>query len=96
MAKRTQSEATWIVLDPETLPKASQAQYRTYKTTYAEMKADRETFENGLREALAPKTPAGKRIVFGYNFGKLSIAMVDDDAKKAAPKGSLNFADLLR
>ena len=38
-------------------------------------------FETIVSEAA--ELPAGKRVVFGYNFGKLSVAIVDDDCKPA-------------
>ena len=92
MAK-SPSTANWQTIDPETLPAPVAKQYLRYKETYKEMKADRDAFEQAMRD-LAP-TPDGKRLVFGYNFGKLSIAAVDDTAKPASTKGALSLSAFL-
>ena len=75
------TDAVWIEINPETLPKDIAEAYAQYKEIYKEMKAQRLRFETMFADlADAPK---GKRIVFGYNFGKLSVALVDDDRKPA-------------
>lgn len=76
MAKQPAIKADWQTLDPATLPAPIAKQYARYKEAYLEMKAERNAFEQAMRD-LAP-APAGKRLVFGYNFGKLSVALVDD------------------
>lgn len=84
----TKSELTWTEIDPETLPAAQAAAYAEYKALYRKMKACREAFEASFQSA----APEGKRFVFGYNFGRLSIAVADDDKrarKSAQPKASL-------
>ncbi len=91
-----QSTATWQNIDPASLPEDLAKHYAAYKAAYAEMKSARETFEEEMREALRSQTPRGKRIVFGYNFGKLSIACVEDDAKPASTASATSFANLLR
>ncbi len=93
MAK-TASTATWTQIDTDSLPTAIAKQYANYKSAYAEMKAERKAFEDALAEKLA--VPAGKRAVFGYNFGKLSIAIVDDDKPKAKASSAVSLADLMR
>lgn len=75
MAK-SPTTANWQTLDPATLPTPIAKQYERYKAAYREMKAERESFETAMREQAA--APTGKRLVFGYNFGKLSVALVDD------------------
>lgn len=92
MAKST-TTANWQTLDPETLPEAVRKQYLRYKESYKEMKMDRDAFEQAMRDQAA--APQGKRLVFGYNFGKLSVALVDDDAKPVAAKGSLSLSAFL-
>lgn len=88
-------KATWITIDPASLPTSIAKQYDNYKEAYKEMKAERTAFEEALSSALSP--PKGKRVVFGYNFGKLSIAIVDDDTKAAAkPSGAVSLASLLQ
>lgn len=93
MAKST-TPANWQTIDPTTLPVPIVKQYERYKEAYREMKAERKAFEDAL-SALAPASP-GKRIAFGYNYGKLSIAVVDDDAKPAPAKGALSLGDFLK
>lgn len=92
MAKAT-TNLIWTEIDPTTLPDVVQKAYADYKAAYREMKECRMLFEAELNEAANP--PAGKRIVCGYNFGKLSIALGDakDERKPAAAKGTL--ADFL-
>lgn len=92
MAK-SPTTANWQTLDPASLPAPVAKQYANYKSAYVEMKAERTAFEEAMRQ-LAP-APAGKRLVFGYNFGKLSVALVDDDAKPAKPSGTLSLSAFL-
>lgn len=93
MAKSPAPTANWQTIDPATLPAAVSKQYANYKSAYAEMKAERIAFEEAMRE-LAP-APTGKRLVFGYNFGKLSVALVDDDAKPAKPANATSLSAFL-
>ena len=45
---------------------------------------------------IAAELPVGKRMVCGYNFGKLSVAIVDDDRKPAkAQPAKQSLADFL-
>ena len=85
MAK-IEAKADWHNVDIDSLPKAIRDEYDTYKQSYAAMKAAREAFETAMCTALASATPTGKRIVFGYNFGKLSLAIVDAESPKASAK----------
>jgi hypothetical protein len=87
-------KANWLTIDPSTLPAIIQEDYRQYKAQYAIAKQARETFENALRKAVA--APAGQRLAVNYNFGKLSVAFVADDAKATTSKGSVSFASLAR
>ena len=87
------NKANWLSIDPSTLPAIIQEDYRIYKAKYAEAKQAREVFENALRKAVA--APAGQRLAVNYNFGKLSVAFVTDDAK-ASPRGTVSFAALRR
>lgn len=81
------TEATWIEIDPTSLPAQVREGYERYKALYREMKDARNLFEMALSAQAAP--PQGKRVVFGYNFGKLSVAIVDDDRKPTKPKTSI-------
>jgi hypothetical protein len=91
MAK-TETKANWQTIDTDTLPVAIAKQYANYKASYAEMKAERKALEDALSTAISPK--AGKRCVFGYNFGKLSVAIVDDDKPATKSAGTVSLSAL--
>lgn len=86
MAKAHRAELSWSEIDPASLPTAIGEAYAKYKAQYAAMKEARARFEDMLQ----PGAPAGKRIVCGYNFGKLSVALADAADKPASSKGSLS------
>ncbi len=80
------STLTWIEIDPTSLSDDQRKAYAAYKAAYVVMKQHRVDFE----ESMQVHAPAGKRIVCGYNFGKLSVALADDDRKPAKQaKGTL-------
>ena len=92
MAKQVRSDLTWTEIDPASLPEHVATLYQCYKPAYQKMKEARALFETNLNDTVSP--PAGKRVVCGYNFGKLSIALAHAaTAPKAQAKGSL--ADFL-
>lgn len=93
MAKPS-TTATWTQIDTDTLPISIAKQYGNYKTVYAEMKAERKAFEDALTAMLT--IPSGKRAVFGYNFGKLSIAIVADDAKPKTASNVVSLASFMK
>ena len=93
MAKAN-SDATWIELNVDTLAAPIAQAYGEYKEMYREMKAKRTEFETMVTNAA--QLPQGKRMVFGYNFGKLSVAIVDDDRKPAkATPAKQSLADFI-
>lgn len=94
MAKASTTTATWMQIDTASLPTPIAKQYTRYKESYAEMKAERKAFEDAITAQLA--IPSGKRAVFGYNFGKLSIAIVADDAKPKSTSSAVSLASLLK
>lgn len=88
------SEAQWMDIDVATLSAEAQVAYSEYKDAQRRAAALREVFETTCVAGL--EIPQGKRMVFGYRFGKLSAAIVEDDRKASKPKqakGSL--ADFL-
>lgn len=92
MTKQARATLSWIEIDPASLTSAQQSAYAAYKAAYKVMKSEREAFET----AMQVDCPAGKRIVCGYNFGKLSVAI--DDAKPEATskaKGTQTLAAFL-
>jgi hypothetical protein len=94
MTKHEAPKAIWNTIDPTSLPTAMAKQYTRYKEAYAEMKAERKAFEDAISDTIAPAP--GKRVVFGYNFGKLSIAIVDDDTKPKTPTGAISISALCK
>lgn len=87
------SELTWVNIDPATLSTEDRANYEAYKVAQRAAAELRTAFEAGMNA----KAPQGKRMVFGYKFGKLSVAL--DDAKTDKPKapaGGLSLADFLK
>lgn len=90
MAKQ---EANWVNIDTDTLSVELKNAYAEYKGQYQAMKKAREQFE-GLMGA---SIPAGQRMIFGYNFGKLSVAVVEDDRKATKPKATTqSLSDFLK
>ena len=88
------STAIWTQIDPDSLPTPIAKQYANYKSAYAEMKAERKAFEEALAAMLT--IAAGHRVVFGYNFGKLSIAIVPDDKPAAKASSAVSLASLIK
>jgi hypothetical protein len=87
MAKQDRSELKWVEIDVESLEDTQRIAYDDYKAAYKAMKSARECFEEEM-QSLAPE---GKRLVFGYNFGKLSVAVTEKAVEKAkAGKQSLS------
>lgn len=84
-------DAVWVEIDPETLDADQKQAYDGYKAIYREMKAQRERFEASMSQGV----PEGQRMIFGYNFGKLSVAIVADDRKPKAGKPKQSLAEFL-
>lgn len=87
------STANWLNVSLDDISIQARHQYEQYKAAYRLMKEAREAFEGTMTRDNPVAT--GQRLVFGYNFGKLSLAVVADDQprKQAKPKQSL--ADFL-
>lgn len=83
----------WENLNPASLPPAIAKQYEAYRAAYANAKAAREAFEATMRAAVV--APAGKSLVMGYRFGKLSYAFAPVKATKASAS-LVDFAKLAR
>lgn len=80
----TKQDAQWVNIDVDTLASDQRAAYDTYKALYKRMKECRDVFE----QSMSAHVPEGERMIFGYNFGKLSIAIVPDDRKPVKAKQS--------
>lgn len=88
------SEAQWMDIDVTTLSDTAQVAYAEYKAAQKQAAILRKAFE--VETIAGLDIPAGKVMVFGYKFGKLSAAIVVDDrkpSKSKQAKGSL--ADFL-
>lgn len=93
MANVHKVKADWITVDVDTLAPDLRARYDAYKACYRAMKEARTAFE----DAMQSNVPEGERMICGYNFGKLSVAIVPDERKPAqAPKGVVSLAEFLR
>lgn len=78
------NDAVWTQIDPSTLGEDIAQAYVDYKAAYTKMKNARVLFEAKMGNAA--ELPQGKRLVFGYNFGKLSVAIVDGERVEAKPQ----------
>lgn len=88
------TETTWHNVDLDTLAGPVRRAYEEYKVAQRAAAALRASFEDACRTA--NPAPAGQRLVFGYKFGKLSVAMVADEGKPAkAKQASGSLADFL-
>lgn len=86
------SEAVWQDIDLDTLSDEQRAAYEAYKVAQRQAAALRKGFEDTMQAGL----PEGKRLAFGYRFGKLSAAVVEDDRKAGKPKAkATSLADFL-
>ena len=77
-------DAQWFNIDTDSLSEGQQAAYAAYKVAQRQAARLREAFEASVQDALA--VPEGKRVVFGYRFGRLSAALVEDDRKPSKAK----------
>jgi len=92
MAKQALPKLNWTEVDPASLDAEAQALLNTSKAKYREAKAAREAFEAYMQRF----APEGKRLVFGYNFGKLSMAIAEAVAAVVkASKGAVSFSQLI-
>src|SRR5215469_6990017 len=75
----------WLTIDMSMQPANVQEAYEYYVDLRKRTAKAKEIFETAFDATV--DVPAGGKIVHGYNFGRFSIALVDDDGRgKAAPK----------
>jgi hypothetical protein len=91
MAKNERAALSWIEIDPASLTSEQQAAYAGYKDQYRLMKVARERFEASMQV----DAPHGKRLVMGYNFGKLSVAIDAAKVEAKTSKGTQTLAAFL-
>jgi hypothetical protein len=96
MAKANhETKADWQTIAVDSLDQDHQDNWASMKAAYSLYKQAKEEFEAGMRKASGLEG-TGNRLVFGYNFGKLSLAVVPDDGKaKAAAKPALGLAEFI-
>lgn len=86
--------ANWVELDPASLEARAAKAYAMYKDMYRKAKEARLEFEQTMQEDAG--LPEGKRMIFGYNFGKLSVAVVADEGKpKKAVQAKQSLAQFI-
>lgn len=88
------TKAVWLDVNVSDISPDAKAQYEAYKAAYRVMKEARAQFEETMAMDYAVAT--GKRLVFGYNFGKLSIAVVADDKPRKVAKAKVSLAEFLK
>lgn len=93
MANQSEVKADWRIVDLSDLPLATSDLYAEYRQVYKFMKDARTAFE--AKMTADASLPAHLRLVFGYNFGKLSIAVVPNDKPRAKPSPVGTLADFL-
>lgn len=79
----THSELKWITVDVSKISGELQAAYAGMKALYRQYAAAKAEFESAMQAAYGDKLPADKELKFGYNFGKLSIAIGPARERKA-------------
>lgn len=95
MATSTDS-LIWHNVETDDIPRSSLDFYNAYKTLQRQAAVARETFEADFAAALGITPTGPSRLVFGYKFGKLSIAVAPNDKPKPTPKRTTStLADFL-
>lgn len=89
-----QMKADWTELNVAELHPKLQEAYKAYKDVYSEMKRIRAGFEAAMNDQSG--LPDSKRLVFGYNFGKLSVAVVDAAVVKPKAKAPQSLSAFLQ
>lgn len=88
----TTTKLDWNEVDPATLQSKVADAYGCYKEAYATAKEFRKEFEALCLKA--SELPQTHRLVFSYNFGKLSIAIDLADTKSKAGSKAIAFSAL--
>lgn len=93
----TTDNLTWRNVDPTDIPPAALALYTEYKALQRQAAAARDKFEAEFSLSLGITPDHAQRIVFGYKFGKLSIAVAPNDKPKPKPRSAqaATLADFL-
>ena len=85
-------ELEWTQLDPSTLSPDLRAKYDAYKEAAKAANTLREAFERAMTVAIDPLD--NEKVVFGYRFGKLSLAIAPAD-KPRKPSAAVSLAEFI-
>ena len=86
------TELEWTQLDPSSLSPELRKAYDAYRDAARHANALREAFERQMTVAIDPLD--GEKVVFGYRFGKLSLAIAPAD-KPRKPSAAVSLADFI-
>jgi len=90
--KPVDAKPDWTQLDPDTLSPELRKAYDDYKAANKAAHTMRNVFEAMMTNAIDPLDT--EKVIFGYNFGKLSIAIVPADKPKRRT-AAVSLADYL-
>ena len=86
------TELEWTQLDPSSLSPELRKAYDAYRDAARHANALREAFERAMTTAIDPLD--SEKVVFGYRFGKLSLAIAPAD-KPRKPSAAVSLADFI-
>ena len=90
--KPADAKPDWTQLDPDTLSPELRKAYDDYKAANRAAQTARQVFEAMMTNAIDPLDT--EKVIFGYNFGKLSLAIVPADKPKRRT-AAVSLADYL-
>lgn len=82
----------WTQLDPATLSPDLRAKYDAYRDAAKAANTLRQVFEAMMTNAIDPLDT--EKVIFGYRFGKLSLAIAPAD-KPRKPSAAISLADFI-
>ena len=86
------AELEWTQLDPASISPDLRKAYDAYKEAARHANTLREAFERAMTVAIDPLD--NEKVVFGYRFGKLSLAIAPAD-KPRKPSAAVSLADFI-
>ena len=88
------ANSDWNEVDVAGLSEQGQSLYIEMKTAYRQYASRKATFEDYMQSTFGGRLPEGQELKFGYNFGKLSIAVGEKRERKVA-KAKASLTDWL-
>ena len=85
-------ELEWTQLDPSSLSPDLRKAYDAYRDAARHANTLREAFERAMTVAIDPLDT--EKVVFGYRFGKLSLAIAPAD-KPRKPSAAVSLAEFI-